>query len=423
MLDWAHCDGCGECAAACRRGAIVAVAVPRAAETGAPVAAKPSPRVAPAVKPAPAAAPAPAAPAAPVAPPRSVEAPATAPVPAPAAVPPSETVREVAPSEEADARRESAPKPRRGRVRMTPGQEELPLEPGTAEATAGSSDAVSAGDTPPRRERAPRPKLQVPRLGRKATKAADADDDAAPTPRAAKPVNSPRAWGWAEMAIVLGVSLVLYFVKDAVLGSRVVHALPVQAGVYARMIVLLAYYVVEIGMLVWLARRRETPFADAFRLRVSFRADEIASAVGVVFVVLLSTRVAALVYGMVGRAFGFRPTAASSDLTTIFGGGRIGLVMAFVLVVIVGPVAEEIAFRGVLLDGLRRRFDPRLAIAVSALLFAAFHFDLWMLVPTTILGLALGWLAVRRRSLWPAIIVHALYNAVAVIAAFYLAVH
>jgi membrane protease YdiL (CAAX protease family) len=36
-----------------------------------------------------------------------------------------------------------------------------------------------------------------------------------------------------------------------------------------------------------------------------------------------------------------------------------------------------------------------------------------------VLGVALGWLAWRQRSVWPAIALHSLYNAVAVAAAFY----
>jgi membrane protease YdiL (CAAX protease family) len=36
-----------------------------------------------------------------------------------------------------------------------------------------------------------------------------------------------------------------------------------------------------------------------------------------------------------------------------------------------------------------------------------------------VLGVALGWLAVRSRSLWPAVAAHVLYNAVFVGAALY----
>ena len=60
-------------------------------------------------------------------------------------------------------------------------------------------------------------------------------------------------------------------------------------------------------------------------------------------------------------------------------------------------------------------------ISLSALMFATLHGSLWSLLPMTFLGLALGRIASRRRSLWPAIILHVAYNAVIVAPAFLLA--
>jgi membrane protease YdiL (CAAX protease family) len=41
-------------------------------------------------------------------------------------------------------------------------------------------------------------------------------------------------------------------------------------------------------------------------------------------------------------------------------------------------------------------------------------------MPMVLLGVALGWLAWWRRGLWPAIVLHALYNGASVAAAFWL---
>jgi membrane protease YdiL (CAAX protease family) len=96
-------------------------------------------------------------------------------------------------------------------------------------------------------------------------------------------------------------------------------------------------------------------------------------------------------------------------------GGRIALA---VLAVSVAPVAEELLFRGVLLSALIPRFGLRVAAMSSAAAFAAIHLPglgwHWYALPQLLLlGLALVWLRVRGRSLWPAVLAHGVHNALA----------
>ena len=99
-------------------------------------------------------------------------------------------------------------------------------------------------------------------------------------------------------------------------------------------------------------------------------------------------------------------------------GGGIGLALSVLLVAFIAPIAEELAFRGVILQSVGARWGQWPAIVVSAMLFAAYHVNLWLFLPMFALGAALAWLAVTRRSLWPAIAMHVLYNSLAVAAAF-----
>lgn len=56
------------------------------------------------------------------------------------------------------------------------------------------------------------------------------------------------------------------------------------------------------------------------------------------------------------------------------------------------------------------------ALFASAIFFAAVHSSVWPTpIPLLLLGLGLGWLAIRTRSIVPSIVVHALFNGVAVI--------
>jgi membrane protease YdiL (CAAX protease family) len=77
-------------------------------------------------------------------------------------------------------------------------------------------------------------------------------------------------------------------------------------------------------------------------------------------------------------------------------------------------IAEELLFRGVLLRSLATLLHPAAAIAISAAVFALYHLQLGQMVTTFMLGLALGLLTLRARSVVPAMFVHLINNSIAV---------
>lgn len=91
------------------------------------------------------------------------------------------------------------------------------------------------------------------------------------------------------------------------------------------------------------------------------------------------------------------------------------IVVTIVLAGILGPIAEEIFFRGYVLPGLIKRFGIGRSLLLSSLMFGLFHIDLGAIVPTFVLGLALGWVYLKTGSIWPAIFAHGLHNTVAVL--------
>lgn len=85
------------------------------------------------------------------------------------------------------------------------------------------------------------------------------------------------------------------------------------------------------------------------------------------------------------------------------------------LMAISPAICEELFFRGAVLGSLRRGLSPMRALLWQALFFGAAHASLYRIVPTASLGLLLGALTLRTRSLLPAILVHAGYNTVVVL--------
>ena len=90
------------------------------------------------------------------------------------------------------------------------------------------------------------------------------------------------------------------------------------------------------------------------------------------------------------------------------------LVSAFIALVVLVPLAEEILFRGVLYGGLKSWFRSGLVAAfVSSLGFAIAHGDLMSWPHHFLLGLLLCWSLERSGSLWSSVSIHALNNAFA----------
>jgi membrane protease YdiL (CAAX protease family) len=75
-----------------------------------------------------------------------------------------------------------------------------------------------------------------------------------------------------------------------------------------------------------------------------------------------------------------------------------------------GPVLEEIFFRGFIFAGLRQRYSLATAAVISATLFALIHLHWTLFVPLAVLGFLLAALYERSNSLWPPIVTHVTLN-------------
>ena len=83
---------------------------------------------------------------------------------------------------------------------------------------------------------------------------------------------------------------------------------------------------------------------------------------------------------------------------------------AVVATCVLAPVLEEMLFRGVLLRSFLGKHPRWAAISASALLFGFAHLNVYQFALAFWLGLFLGWLYERSRSLIPCIALHAALN-------------
>jgi membrane protease YdiL (CAAX protease family) len=89
------------------------------------------------------------------------------------------------------------------------------------------------------------------------------------------------------------------------------------------------------------------------------------------------------------------------------------LVVAMIALALLPAIAEELIFRGVIARALAPR-SQLLAIAVSSILFAAYHVIPIQMVAVFPFGLAMGVIAVRADSIVPTMIAHAINNAITI---------
>ena len=131
------------------------------------------------------------------------------------------------------------------------------------------------------------------------------------------------------------------------------------------------------------------------------------------FLALLAIMIFTAGYSYVSSNYGpefLKPPALPEGL---IGSGLHRFVMIFALV-LWGPFAEEIFFRGFMMTALIPTFGMVGAIAVSSLIFAVSHMSVGSFAPIFFSGILFSLLYLRTRSIWPPMTAHALQNFVVV---------
>ena len=80
---------------------------------------------------------------------------------------------------------------------------------------------------------------------------------------------------------------------------------------------------------------------------------------------------------------------------------------------ILAPLAEEIVFRGAILRtllGMMSKKNHWVAIMISAAIFGVVHGNMAQFVNASLMGLLLGWMFYRTKSLVPGILMHWVNN-------------
>ncbi len=200
------------------------------------------------------------------------------------------------------------------------------------------------------------------------------------------------------LILMLMVGNVFFQVQAYVMGGGFI--LPVLAG---------QIFGVFIPLLVLSHRNQWNPIAD-------FQLGTVPWVVPVVAVVLaLATLVpASLLAELSMRLFPTDPERMAMFHKSLPKSG-LGIVLTFITVVIVGPLGEEIVFRGLLHRLASGFWDPVKGTVLAALIFALVHAEPWLLLGLVAIGVSLSFLYEMTGSLLACWIFHAVHNAVALV--------
>ncbi len=188
-------------------------------------------------------------------------------------------------------------------------------------------------------------------------------------------------------------------------------SLLVQVGIYIGLIRLL---VVNTGALSW----RDMGITGFGRDQLVDLAWGAMYAVPVIFITLVVASVLLSIFGTAPEA----PLSPTTD--------PVGIVLNLVTGIVLAPVGEELLFRGFAATAWARSRGDRSAIARSGILFALAHIVTTRgssfgeaLAKAAVgfgtrlpVGIALGWIFLRRRSIYAAIGMHMGFNAILLVA-------
>lgn len=98
------------------------------------------------------------------------------------------------------------------------------------------------------------------------------------------------------------------------------------------------------------------------------------------------------------------------DTFNVLQSGWLGIVCISIL----GPVLEEMLFRGAITKVSLQKYSPVTAILLSALIFGVFHINPAQVVGAALSGILFAWLYYKTGSIIPGILIHILNNGLSV---------
>ncbi len=176
---------------------------------------------------------------------------------------------------------------------------------------------------------------------------------------------------------------------------------PFLTGILGSTAALFSVYLVSMSLSLWIIMTLAKMQGDPKRFKleqINFKTTfliiitTIAFLLGIIYPISLLIPVSETAKAI------FRATFQATDL------------FLFLSVVVAAPILEELIFRGILLDGLLKKYAPFLAILISSLLFGVFHIIPRQIITAFLGGIFIAWTYYQFKNLWYCILIHFVVN-------------
>jgi CAAX protease family protein len=219
-------------------------------------------------------------------------------------------------------------------------------------------------------------------------------------------------WAWYDVVLVFFAAFVFGGAANAVV-MAIVHGADRALGASDRTSVeamagQLAFYGVAISVtLLVIAGHRGLELRDLGWRRPSWR--------WLLAALPLTVLGLAVAGALAGVAQAMLPTAQNQQCISVRQQYGHSILLALPVVCLAAPIVEETVFRGLLYRWLRGVMPLGTAMLLSGALFAVAHAVTLLFLPLLGIGVLLAWIYERSGSLWPGVLVHALFNLAGII--------
>ena len=214
-------------------------------------------------------------------------------------------------------------------------------------------------------------------------------------------ISTVRVGFWAGLIVLIGALNAVGHTAKGAPGKRVLYEYSTAIGGVIQ-------YAVILGIVLLVARGLD--WTEAFALR---RPRSLQAAAGWIVAALAAIWAVSYALGHVlnaGKDQGLVPDHWEPKHAAAFAAN-------FAVVVLVAPVVEELTFRGFGVSGLSGILGPTWAIVGVGVAFGVWHGLLIAFPVLAIFGAILAAVRIRTASVYPSMVVHAIFNGVALVGA------
>ena len=171
-------------------------------------------------------------------------------------------------------------------------------------------------------------------------------------------------------------------------------------------------YLVTLALVIglpWLVKKRRTTLTDVGLQRLPNWTDLLMAPAGLIVYLAISSILVTIATNLLPW-FNVSQPQDTGFFQTSYG---YEVILAFVTLVIIAPIAEEIIFRGYLFGRLKKYVPVWVAIVVTSIVFGALHGAWNLAVDTFALSVVMCLLRQNTGSIWASILLHMSKNGLA----------